>query len=806
MNNQNLVFPITLREYKNEGFKNISSNSIDILFNVRGVAKVSINGKITSFGKYDIVVVNPYDAFEIYHTNSTLFQIRINRSLLSLPEEYLNARFNCNSIEYTNKEKFHDLYLLVYNYIKDLDNITYLKATAIAYNFLNELYQDFKYNTTTKSRSQISEILDYIELNYEQNIMLKELADKFCLTVPYLSKKFKEETGKNFNDYYDEVRINHSMYELLDTNTPILDISLKNGFAGSQAYVRAYKKLYNILPSDARKEHMKQDNKEHDDRSSVFNAVINEFNEKALKRRVFKDYYISANYSLKPILIQKNISKEMVGIGGAKILLYKNIQDELIELQKNIHFEYCNIRGINCDDMSFVSRKYNGALYYRYNLINTVLDFIESINIKPVLTLLYMPQDLASEKNKTIYSDNYNTSAPLDQNEWNDMVKNLIEHCIERYGLESVKEWKFIPWSQPDSSPKQFAFNSDEEFFYFYRNTYETIKSINKDLHVLSPELLPITDKSFNFMKKFINYCTINQCMPESLSLLYFSEENIDELTNNYLHGKYFFVNHDIILSNNPDKMNNYLNKIRGYLNSNNINLPIYITAFNYTITQHHPILDTLFNANYVIKNYVDNSNLINSYSYWHISDFENNSLASDLFYGGSGMYLSNGIQKPVAGAFYYLSKLFDEIIAKGDGYIITRSSQNKDHLYMLLYNYEHPTDNPEIDFENDLYNKFINKERRKLHISLSGLPYEKAYYREYSINRYHGNPYDRWVLMGKPETQLFHKGIDVVSNVLKASSLPDYKENTINIYNNVLNLEFNLDPLEIKGIDIFLK
>jgi xylan 1,4-beta-xylosidase len=124
----------------------------------------------------------------------------------------------------------------------------------------------------------------------------------------------------------------------------------------------------------------------------------------------------------------------------------------------------------------------------------------------------------------------------------------------------------------------------------------------------------------------------------------------------------------------------------------------------------------------------------------------------------------------------------------------------------MLLYNYEHPTDNPEIDFENDLYNKFINKERRKLHISLSGLPYEKAYYREYSINRYHGNPYDRWVLMGKPETQLFHKGIDVVSNVLKASSLPDYKENTINIYNNILNLEFNLDPLEIKGIDIFLK
>ena len=59
---------------------------------------------------------------------------------------------------------------------------------------------------------------------------------------------------------------------------------------------------------------------------------------------------------------------------------------------------------------------------------------------------------------------------------------------------------------------------------------------------------------------------------------------------------------------------------------------------------------------------------------------------------------------------------------------------------------------------------------------------------------------------MGKPETDVYHRGVDVVNNLLSASSNPDYKEANLHINNNIFSYEVNMDPLEIKSIEITLK
>jgi hypothetical protein len=59
---------------------------------------------------------------------------------------------------------------------------------------------------------------------------------------------------------------------------------------------------------------------------------------------------------------------------------------------------------------------------------------------------------------------------------------------------------------------------------------------------------------------------------------------------------------------------------------------------------------------------------------------------------------------------------------------------------------------------------------------------------------------------MCKPDTDVFHRGLDVVNNLLKSAENPDYKETKIHINNNIFSYEVNMDPLEVKSIDIFLK
>lgn len=806
MDINNLTSPITVKTFMKENYRNISSNSIDILFNMRGVTKITLNSSQYSLGLYDVIVVNPYEPYEIYNQDSTLLSIRINRSLLNLSEDLLKLRFNCNSTDYKNKEKFHDLYLLIYSYINNIDSKTYLENVACAYSFLDELVKGYTISTTTKSNDFIK-ILNYIEINYDQNIMLRDLAENFYLTIPYLSKRFKEMTGETFNNYYDKIRVNHANYDLYETDMPIIDISMKHGFSSTQAYIRAFKKIYSQLPSDARKKKNIVVEQDKTFESNIFNNVVKEFNERVLTIKTYRDIYITSNFQQPPLFTSENISSKMIGIGGAKILLYRNVQDVLIQLQKMNHFEYGHIRGLLSDNFSWVSRPMNGKLEFKFNLINGVLDFMDSINLRPCINFVYLAQEFSSDPNKVIFTDQYNVSLPKDYEEWKLALSTFINHIITRYGIENVRKWMFIPWSQPDSSAKQFGFETREEFFKYYKITYDIIKGIDSNLIVLSPELLPITTKKFNYFDAFMNFSKQNNCVPDKLALLYFANDNIDEISDTYLKGKYFYSANANSFTKNPNMMHDYLLKIKDYLNYNKYNLDILITAYNYTIAKRNELLDTLYNSNFVIKNYIDNFDIIKSYSYWHLTDYENTSISTTLFFGGSGMYLTNGIQKPIVGAYNCLHKLYDEILARGENYIITRDSKERKHMLILLFNYEHPSDKAELQINSDdRYKKFINKERKKIHLTINSLPYTECYIREYSINRYHGNPYDRWLLMGKPETDVYHRGVDVVNNLLSASSNPDYKEANLHINNNIFSYEVNMDPLEIKSIEITLK
>lgn len=659
--------------------------------------------------------------------------------------------------------------------------------------------------------SKISEITSYIEKHYTDNIMLKELADEFDLTVPYLSKLFKEQTNMNFADFYDDLRVKHSMFDLLETNLPIIDVAMKHGFANNQAYIRAYKKINGERPSETRKKNKYSVPESELGHNTDFERIVQEIDKSAQKYNQYSEIYVTHNFNDKPIMtLKESPGTNMVGIGNAKILLYSNIQKIIINMQREVHFKYANMRGIISDDLSFCTRISSGKIIYRFNLIDEIFDFLLSVELRPCLSFTYMPICLAKDKTKTIFSDGFNTSIPQYKNEWINLVESFLEHITQRYGVDEISKWMFTPWTQPDTSYKQFGFSSDQEFYDFYKLTYDTIKKFNPSYIVYSPEMFPIDDYGLDFLDRFLNWTKENDCFPDRLGLQYFANSNWRNLTVQSINTKTLVKFEKMKMSSDPDDMNSYILRIRNYLKAKNYDLPIFITQFNYTITHRDPLMDTLFMCDYIIRNYINNMEYINSYSYWNLSDFDDNTLNSSIFYGGAGLFLKNGIEKAQYKAYCFINRIKQNILSRGEGYCLSADANDSSSFILILYNYEHPQEISDNDFlseTKDRYVVFKNRQKKKVHLNMSQLPYSHVTIRDFAINKHYGNPYDRWAAMQYPNIGAYHVGANIAYNVLKASSCCDYIEHNIAVNDGRLSIDFDLDEFECKGIQfIFSK
>lgn len=696
--------------------------------------------------------------------------------------------------------------------LKNSTDLTFTKAASFAYEFLDELETNFK-NTNLESAktSKISEITSYIEKHYTDNIMLKELADEFDLTVPYLSKLFKEQTNMNFADFYDDLRVKHSMFDLLETNLPIIDVAMKHGFANNQAYIRAYKKINGERPSETRKKNKYSVPESELGHNTDFEMIVQEIDKSAQKYNQYSEIYVTHNFNDKPIMtLKESPGTNMVGIGNAKILLYSNIQKIIINMQREVHFKYANMRGIISDDLSFCTRISSGKIIYRFNLIDEIFYFLLSVELRPCLSFTYMPICLAKDKTKTIFSDGFNSSIPQYKNEWINLVESFLEHITQRYGVDEISKWMFTPWTQPDTSYKQFGFSSDQEFYDFYKLTYDTIKKFNPSYIVYSPEMFPIDDYGLDFLDRFLNWTKENDCFPDRLGLQYFANSNWRNLTVQSINTKTLVKFEKMKMSSDPDDMNSYILRIRNYLKAKNYDLPIFITQFNYTITHREPLMDTLFMCDYIIRNYINNMEYINSYSYWNLSDFDDNTLNSSIFYGGAGLFLKNGIEKAQYKAYCFIKRIKQNILSRGEGYCLSADTNDSSSFILILYNYEHPQEISDNDFlseTKDRYVVFKNRQKKKVHLNMSQLPYSHVTIRDFAINKHYGNPYDRWAAMQYPNIGAYHVGANIAYNVLKASSCCDYIEHNIAVNDGRLSIDFDLDEFECKGIQfIFSK
>ncbi len=104
----------------------------------------------------------------------------------------------------------------------------------------------------TRYTDSISKIEKYIHDNYSQNLSLTTVAEEFYFNPVYLSRKFKQQTGKNFTIYLAEVRVKEAKRLILNTDKKIKDICEIVGYSNIKYFYRIFKSVTGYTPTEYR--------------------------------------------------------------------------------------------------------------------------------------------------------------------------------------------------------------------------------------------------------------------------------------------------------------------------------------------------------------------------------------------------------------------------------------------------------------------------------------------------------------------------------------------------------------------------
>ena len=796
--------PLKIFIYKLGDIKPHWHQELELIYVLEGYTEIVINDHMFVLNQEDIILTNAYDIHELHGSDAVILSVQIDLEKLGVPEdEREGLTFDCNSsleIDKTPYQKIKVLIASLINYnLKYQDNSRYANL-SILYSLFAEFMNKYRVISNSKKTqpkkylARLREIIKYLNDNYNKGITLKELSNVFDLTVPYISSFFDKYFGNNFQDYYDELRISKSIPTLLENKLTLDDMAIKFGFTDARGYVRAFKKIYNTTPTEYRKGTTSSsqsgilltqfDTNKYLDKLLKNNDQKYHLPLKKHKNSIIKDFEADCNNSspLKPTYLN------FFTVSRAFDFLSKPHQEMIEDLLSEIPFKYVKFHGI-LDDTMHVIKKRGDTFTYSFFYIDMVLDYIMKLGIKPLIQLSYMPSCLTN--NMPHYDNGMIVSLPNNDEEFLKLIKALVIHLIERYGIKEVESWPFTFWNAPDTSKYAYGVEDTPHFLKLYKEIYNIIKQISSKIEFGSPSLLPLCDETKKFDKVFLDYARNNDCYPDFLIVHYFE--------NNF--SNYF---KQINKEQFPTDPNNF-KKFIDYIKSPDFyyGKKVYLTEFNFTISHRNLLSDTIFSSCYIVKNILENLNRLDSYGHWYLSDLiDETQLPNNMLHGGLGFYTVNGIRKPAFYAYKFLSKLGPEIILQNEGIIITKRDQD---IIILLYNYEHFSNLYASGdyFELSYHNRYIPFAANKniiFNINLKNVPGKSYHLKQTYINRSSGSIYDVAENAGffglpDPETKDF----------LKNLSTPQIQFKTGTISNKELSFDATVSPLEIRLIEIKL-
>ncbi|MDQ8733117.1 helix-turn-helix domain-containing protein [Paenibacillus sp. LHD-38] len=201
------------------------------------------------------VAMSAYELVRIHDELDDLFQIAKSlKSKFTLRNYalYIVMKLD-NYLQRTNENVFQLLGMELNNY----DIIMQFETINDIHIWLRrrvyEISETLQANKQKKNWKLIKQIIDYMKERTQDNITLRDLAEQFSLSPNYLGLIFKEETGKNFSEYFIQLRMEEACRLLKTTNMKIYEIADRVGYRHLPYFSRQFKEMYGMTPLEYRR-------------------------------------------------------------------------------------------------------------------------------------------------------------------------------------------------------------------------------------------------------------------------------------------------------------------------------------------------------------------------------------------------------------------------------------------------------------------------------------------------------------------------------------------------------------------------
>lgn len=474
----------------------------------------------------------------------------------------------------------------------------------------------------------------------------------------------------------------------------------------------------------------------------------------------------------------------MINGGLAKDLLRGDMQQHIIRLHEELHFEYIRFWDIYAPELFLYSDTPKRT--YNFSKLDSIIDFLIANNLRPYIELGFKPIRLLKNTYHYIINEDRN-SIFATLSEYGEFLTQLLKHWVNRYGISEVEQWYFEEWRNTEQENLSYYFEK-------FDIAYEAIKSFSSNIQVGGSGIN--WDEGVLF-ETIIRQWKKRTCYPDFFSIYSYPYDR-SKISVIPKEGE----GYNDVYSRNSEYMKDYVDAARKVLNENGFwNQELHISEWNFTVSNRSCLNDSIFKGAYIVKNLLDVIDKTELVGYWFGSDLFSEYYDTEHLLDGSGGLLSkDGICKPAFYAFSFMNRLGEYLLGKNANSVVTTNLH--DTYCILCHHYVFPNYKFFMKKENETLiteeSEYFDSDAIRLHFSINGVKNGTYQVKRRTVNKDNGSVQDEWIKMGLSDNLNIQ---DI--GYLRQICVPRITIEMCNVLNHCIELETVLKPNEIQFIHI---
>lgn len=700
------------------------NRGIEFVLVIDGELKIETRNRIYHLKDKDLLLINRNELFEMQgNKQNSVLRFTISDTYMDqFYREYRNRRFECFSgdIDMGREVLLDQLRTffgeMVIAYYRN-DEIYAIEMQRLVSEVLLILIRRFKeegsvFEKIDTEDQRIIQIVDYLEKHFQEPITLEEMADKTFVSTGYLSRYFKKVMGMGYSRFLMNIRLKHSMKDLLYTTDSISSIAMKNGFPNTKSFTKFFKEVYGETPKVYREQHMeekvdavefikKEDIETMTNSNDIFLKIGSLLTEKdntySNTETRYEELFIDVSHSVQEKLHRPD---HVLIIRELKEILREDVREQVLTVKDELRLNFIGIQNlvgnslflptVETDELISTSSPYFTA--------DLAINFLKKHDLSIFSRIDY--QDISSDEEAYFIK-----------------LNAFLKHCLLAYGESYMNKWHILFYESYYSAVE------GKELCRVYKKLYKTLKTVVPGIQVglyipFSMEKETTSDHHKTMISKIDNIDFFGYQANQNQAIDFAQSRN----------DRFLFA---------KDYIKEKTMKLKKYLKQFHFDKPLHLITWNTLSGNTRYTNGTFFRGALVLKNALEISKDVQSLGFWintelHEVDDQYHRIqleGMELFHFFKG-------KRPAYHAMAFAERLSGIIIAQGEDYIMTEYEGGYQLVLMNCTNI-----NPYFSIE-DAFLRQLDKDVR---VTISNLKPGGYQVRKYIFDKDNGALYKNW-------------------------------------------------------------